>query len=525
MQENQRSLDDIAVMDRFSRPLWLVHLILAILVAGLPAWRLGSTIWDGVIIEYASIIGNFAGIRTWFFDSSWFLQYYQILATDQLANLIHTSYFFMNTFITVLVLFLLSIEVAWLARELLQLPPVWQLCVSLLTVIAPVWGMLVSSVMTFHFICLYLGLLGIRLLKSGRCIRPLGWILIIASLGYPGNLMFVPVLSFFHQLNQKDSVSQQTLKRYMSSLVVLGLAITFYLGTKYFFPAEARYSGYNSMGQLMTGKGIRRFLFGGFRYATYLLPLLPAVLIHWRIKRTSASKAEPFLLMSRSSIRYLSVSLLFLSAILPFLAVGKSTFLWDVFDWDNRQAFVLIVPLVLLYGLVLSDLSQASQVRPDFSRLRNCLAAMTIILTFALLLTASHFSKINRRVFENDLISALSEIKQDLPPGRVLLLGDSPAPALRTYESNYLFYQIYGQANHWTSVVGEAPADFEIDVFLDDPNYQLQFLYQKDIVYDQNLTMFDFDATGYDSLSQIICNVFNLPNSERAIVIRSLRPA
>jgi hypothetical protein len=40
-----------------------------------PMFMLPKDMWDGTVIEYSSLIKNYEGLKQWFFEGTWYLQY------------------------------------------------------------------------------------------------------------------------------------------------------------------------------------------------------------------------------------------------------------------------------------------------------------------------------------------------------------------------------------------------------------------------------------------------------------------
>ena len=57
-----------------------------------PILNLSQDLWDGSIIEYASMLNNFLGLETYFFETNWLLQYGLSIFVINLSNLLDFTY-------------------------------------------------------------------------------------------------------------------------------------------------------------------------------------------------------------------------------------------------------------------------------------------------------------------------------------------------------------------------------------------------------------------------------------------------
>jgi len=477
--------------------------------------RLSSTIWDEVIIEYASQIDNYSGIQRWFFDSGWFQQYYQIYFIGWIAKLFNISYVFINILITTIILYLMTIEVLWLARNKLQLDKFWQIFVALIFILAPTWSLLVSAVMTYHFICLYLGLIGVRLIQSKSGLRFVGIIILLLAFGYPGNLLFIPALSLFYDLVHQSSEGYDKIILSKSSYFIFFIAVIYFFASNQLFPSTGKYNDYNSLRNIFTPNGVKKFILGALKYASYLIPAFPAIIVYILNVKSLVKKSGKYDWLQIKKL--CALLLLLIASIFSFLAVGKSTYLFDVKDWNNRKAFVYIIPIVMLYGTLLSIIDKGKLKHHYTIRIISKLTIIFDVILFGALTVSSHFNRINRRVFENELSTEISAMKEEIPEGRILLIGESPIPNMRIYESNYMFYKIYGNANRWSKVTKSDLPNFEIYSYLEQPGYQLQYIYNKNEKYDNKLTIIKYEIDGFDTMIDIIKNAIGLENEDRSV--------
>ena len=62
-----------------------IPILVFIFLVTIPTFLLKNDIWDGVLIEYAAEIKDFRGLKNWFYESTWYLQYPFVLSVIKLS--------------------------------------------------------------------------------------------------------------------------------------------------------------------------------------------------------------------------------------------------------------------------------------------------------------------------------------------------------------------------------------------------------------------------------------------------------
>ena len=100
--------------------------------------------WDGTMIEYASMANDYAGIKSYFFESSWFLQYPLSLFVIKSAQVLTISYKTANAFLVFGIAFFLLREVFYIAHDKLKLSKIFSYYAVTLFATFSTWSVPVS---------------------------------------------------------------------------------------------------------------------------------------------------------------------------------------------------------------------------------------------------------------------------------------------------------------------------------------------------------------------------------------------
>jgi hypothetical protein len=67
--------------------------ILTVLFAVTPIFLSRNDMWDGSIIAYGVSTENLSGVKNWFYESGWFMQYWQIALFKLISDSINIDYY------------------------------------------------------------------------------------------------------------------------------------------------------------------------------------------------------------------------------------------------------------------------------------------------------------------------------------------------------------------------------------------------------------------------------------------------
>ena len=70
----------------------LAPILLFLILVTAPILTMSRDMWDGTIIEYASMVNNYSGLKNWFLESGWFLQFPLSLFIIETAQVTGLSY-------------------------------------------------------------------------------------------------------------------------------------------------------------------------------------------------------------------------------------------------------------------------------------------------------------------------------------------------------------------------------------------------------------------------------------------------
>lgn len=143
----------------------LLMLILSFFIFLFPLTNNAGDAWDGAIISYAASIQDFSGVKNWFFESGWPLQYFQILMFNEVANILNVKYETVNNLSIIFLMSICSSEVYLFSREKLQHSKYISYMSVVVFLAFPAWLVLTSNVMAYHFLCLTSALLGLRFFR------------------------------------------------------------------------------------------------------------------------------------------------------------------------------------------------------------------------------------------------------------------------------------------------------------------------------------------------------------------------
>jgi len=490
--------------------------IIGFLFVILPLIFSNHDMWDGVIIDYASLTNNFTGVKNWFYESGWIFQYWQTYYTYKIAIFFSLSYKSINLIIIFLSLYIIIFESFIIARDKMQLSESWAIFAASLTAIFPMWNLLLSSVLTYHFMCLAFGILGIRLIHhKKKYINIFGIIFTIIGLGFNAMLTLLPILSFFYDSCKKDNVKRWY--KFFPSLRTIGVfisgVIVFLILNKYYH-SNGLYSKYNSIINPFNLKELLSFFTSLLNYSSFLiLPFLAIIALYILSKNNANSTIASFENKQLNNHIYFTFFLVIFFSIFPYCAVGKYTHLLGIYSWDGRQA----LPLGPLYSSFILVLIKFTQTKTKIeSKLKNkyTIVILSLIFLFQLSLLIWGFSeKFNRQVFSQQIIKIIKENESKLLPGKIQIIGSGiPELKYNVYESNYIFYLATGKALWWTKISNSVDKNFKIpDYIIKNKVYRQKYIYKKNKL--KYSTIIHIEAKGFNGfLKNQLLNTFKIGN-------------
>ncbi len=478
-----------------------------------PMLTLSRDMWDGTIIEYASLIRDFSGLWSYFIESTWFLQYPLSLAVINFSDILGISYKNANAvFVFVFILILLR-ETFLFGRDQIKLPNKTAYFAISLLATSSVWGDLLSSIMTLHLGCMALGLLSVRAIHTGSSsIKFAGFAGLVMSLNLQSQLVYLPVLSYIYDLSKANKDKNTWLIRpSFKTIQIFFIGFILYAIVRIFFPPHGQYVNYNSpiLGSLL---GLAKAGYSFLLFGTYLAPIVASVFII-AVLTDSSYNHQKNIFITKLSLNpkwLVWLMILFLAGAFPYAVVGKTSTLWGVTDWKNRQAFLLAVPTALLTASYLQIMYEKAAVSLIKNTVLIC-GAVILLLNAFLLLSATAY-KVNRQIFVSQLEAEIKINEEKLQPGLLEIVGDGiPGPSLRGYESNFLMFTATGKADWWTRVSTDRDRNFFTPCFIQQKQaYQIKYIYNYDESHDKNYTSMKIKVHGFKGPINIFRNILGI---------------
>lgn len=483
-------------------------------------------IWDGAVIEYISETQNFAALKKWFFDSAWFLQYFYHTTIIKISEFFKISYKNMNAIFVFFYMFILLREISIFSKQQLNLKETSIGFACLLVASCPVWTVMLSSIMSMHLFCFSLGVLSVRLIHSERKFKKIfGFIFLIASFTLKSLLVFLPVLSFLYDISKKTKkIKKLVVTPSIYTILIFIIGLLFYLINTILFPPQGIYGliNYNNLA-INDFRSFIILILDLLKYCTYFFPV---IIIAFLINLSSIIFSSKHL---KSSVNNYSTHpgwliwliILFIAGVFPYAAVGKATLLWDVTDWNSRQAILVTLPIAIftaLYFQILFEKTCCVYVKKII-----LIGGFLIFIFQVTLLVYAVIHKHNRQIFELQLQDIIKPKVDKLNPGLLQIIGDGiPNPVIRSYESNYLMYRVTGETSWWSAITQEKNHEFHIPCHI-----QKDRLYQQLSVYNHNNNLIKshiimkIKVSGFKSKKDIILNSLGL-ESNREIKLISI---
>jgi len=499
---------------RFEKFFKAAPFVLFFLFVTVPMLSLPRDMWDGTVIEYASLIDDFSGLRSYFFESAWFLQYPMSLAIIEISQILNMSYKNLNALVVLLFMFIFLRETLFLAEHQIKLSKPASYFALALVATFGTWGVLLSSIMTLHLACMAIGLVSVRTIHTKTLGSTLlGVTALLISLSLHSLLVFLPVLSYTYDLSERSQVRQLWLARpSKQTALIFGICIVFYLVSRQFYPPSGLYENYNNL-VIGSIEDLAKVAYFSLAMGTFLIPIFLIVacisLLAIAVDNKTINPTNKVSSCNPKRIAWLLI--LFCAGLFPYAAVGKYSTLWGIGDWSSRQAFLLVLPTCLFTALCLQSLYD------KFSAgllVRRCIltGGVVIFLFHLMLLTINVTHKSNRQIFVTQLEGIMRANEDRLNPGLLQIVGSNlPAPQFRPYETNFLMYSATGKANWWTRVGNNEDGNFTIPCHLkENQDYQIKYAYNYEPEHANNHTVVEINASGFKGRLNLVRNLLGI---------------
>ena len=463
--------------------------------------------FDGAIIQYASQIEDCSGLKIWFFEASYFFEYPFHCSLIHVGAITNVSYLIVNAIFVLLVGFLLLREVSLFSKQVLMLKGFSALIPALIVSSTPVWSTLVASVLTFHFFCMTLGILSVRLIhQKSKLSSLIGFVILAASFQLTSLLVFLPVLSYVYDALRENgnTLSCRLPLPKAKTLAVLAAAVFSYLIFRIILTPTGEYEGYNNFQVPTNLEAFLGIVRHAINFATFLLPLtliaggLMVVFLTFKVAiRTQDTQG--------SSRKIILLFVLCMAAAFPYIVVGKSTTMISFSGWTARHAFLLSIAVGLLSGVVFNHLRTVTTT--GWPRALIGLGASCIVGINLVLLSYGMIYKLNRQIFLKELSLEIAKVDQKLPSGYLQIIGDNlPGPPIRGYEANFLMFSTMGKAN-WYTYIGDQSQDWILPEILENAgSYRTKSVLDNDLKEPFSRTVIRIKVERFDGRTYALQN-------------------
>ena len=490
-----------------------------------PIYLMNGDNWDGIHLEFAYLIDDLSGIKTFFFESSWYLQFYVTEFIISLAKYIKLSYFKTNGIIVYFVFVLFLCENYFISKKIFKFNNNQNIWYLIFLSTFPVFSTLSSSIMTFHLVCFTFGLFCLRLIYTTQSfyVLSLSLILLLSSYNFNSLIVFIPALSISYDFlnNKKIKISSRSIFVCLISLIAIILRI-------FFLNPVGEYENYNSISFTnLIDTSFIQFIkllipFISYPIILFLFSLFfILILFSYGLRLHKIQKKRFF----NESISIFPIIIIFIFSIISYLIVLKTTnYAWNI-SWNSRQSILTSIPLGLFIIIYFKNIFNLLDIKTT-KKLKFFNFSMLVIVIFNITIFSSFiFKNLNRDIFENKLIESLSsKFKNGLDPGSVVIYGQNiPGSidkfnnevgiAYRFYELNYIFYKAFNKRDYFVVM---SPSNIKRDNIQDLINKYAQ-THENRILYviGDNLkchTSIQIDANNFVGKLNIFKNILSLQN-------------
>jgi hypothetical protein len=499
----------------------VITFIFSIILIGLPAFILrDQEFWDGIIFAYAYEIKDFSGIKFFLFQASWHLQYFLSKILLEISYLLKFHYKYIFLLVSFISIFLCAIEVKLICDKILKIKNELIISCSLFFLSFPIWHIIHSSIFVIHFLCIWFVLYGVRRYHSNKKLS--GLIFITLSTFLQTNLLFSIVLSSLYDCTNNKILKFSNFKKTFY-VCILNICIFFFL--RFFLEPYGLWQGHNSIkNPFIDLYWFKMLIINILNYSSFFFYSLFFFSICFILPLFTLNLGyKNFILTKKNLIINYILFFLCLASIIPILAAGKSSNIFD-FNWDSRHALLLPVSLTLLIFYNLNFLFIKINLKYYLKFIILIMIFFNCIMTFY-----SHITIYNYSVFRNDLEIFLKGKKFN--SGNVHIFADKlPMPVMISLESNYVFWKAFKRQNWQTFITDDKNFFFHSGKNFD---YNKQFINKEDkiwngsIDYQYNcLTSVTLVVEGYTRRTDMInnsLNIIKLNNSNKKIKLLSSR--
>jgi len=469
--------------------------------------------WDGSLLSLDYSTGDYGISYGWLSKSaSMHEQFFSFFMLSSFAHIIDLNFVLVSKSFTLVAIYLLASEVYRLSRGGFQLSKVWSLFASYFVITFPAYTLLVSSVLHYYIWCIAIGWYCARkfVTTKSRFTVSLSALFLIFSFSYGVMRVLVPCIVLCLTSIKEDSGFRESAQSIKFKMIAT-LSIVTYILDKLMFPTTGQYAEYNSLVLPLSPLELIDFGYGVKSFSSFLfypaaLSLIGIFFVVLREKNESSQ--DKIDLYSRTFRRSLWLSsLILLSAILPYLLVGKSTSLFWLDFYSGRHSFPLVAPLALMLAVIGNFITSAVNARLGMK-------FFSVIIVSTLFFNLALFGKdINKKVREErallTIANSLSPILSLVPSGKVsIVIENSKSINVNVYESLYFWFRISGDVD--SSVQISSPELITPKLFLELPDGRQ--LPRPGLTCRSTIKIYALSATEFNRLSDLSEVNFGSPN-------------
>ena len=403
-------------------------------------------LYDSVMLNYALEIGKFKDMDFMFKDSTRYTYFFNIYLIEILSkNTSIPAEIFLDNLV-VLILILFCIEVKKYSKLLFGLEDRWCNLAALFTAIFPVWHIAVAFNVAQYIISIYFLFFGYRYFIQQKKIKILiGLIFIVLSFDYEVNMSFLVGLAFIHLILNKTNKSNDTsISKFISIIII---CVVYYILKISYFPPSGYWGEYNKLTWHLVFNFAPSKLFNNIlNYSSYLLlyiwiPLIfyLNVLIKNKEKLLKINKNFKFI------NNYFLLIILSAFAIFPYLLINKSSTIFYMADYYQRNAFLLAPISGIFVAIMFRDMAKINIFQ---NKVNLNLYLIFLIFINLILLNYGNLRKIEAYHFKKNLIAELKNYGS-IPKGDVQIIAKNLPADIRNYEVSHIFYKAYNIAGWW----------------------------------------------------------------------------
>ena len=470
-----------------------------------------TDLWDGTFYQYAQLVNEFDGAKLGLYQSGWRLNYWLIFFIIKISNFINIDYFFAYIILLSLfyLLFLMEVELFVFKNKLVNDNNIKY--VLFLICCSSSQSFFYSSIMLWPVVCLYCAFIGVRLFISEKNIYNfLSLLPLIVAFSYKSFLLFIPCLAFFYLKNN--------FKPKLFFLFLIGCVIFFIF--HFYFVNFGKMENY---AQIIIPRSINEFLYllrTALTYSTYFIPLFIISLLvffYAKLKKTHSK----FLVFLFDFFKNKTKEILFLlSAIIPYVAIGRSSVIWDVDDWTGRVMILFTIPVSVISVQMLEIFFKKNLINKKIFHL----SFIFLLLVNLCFLFKGSIVKINRIIYQKKLSIIIKNYQNEIKNlNGIFLINDSYIikPIFRINESNFLTYLSIGKNYLWTEINSNKDIKKQLENIQKNPQHFNEYknYYISNLVTDKPICfiLLKIQSSNFEGLKNKIKNLINNNNGKISV--------